>query len=46
MNHESVPDTNQTPYFSIGSNMQPQVEQNSVTIYSEDEMNNLFEDPY
>ena len=33
MNHESVPDTNQTPYFSIGS--QPPIEQNSVAIYSE-----------
>jgi hypothetical protein len=46
MNHDSVPVSNQTPYFSIGSNVPVQAQQNSVTVYSEHEMNTLFEEPY
>ena len=47
MNHESNGPNARTPYFSIGSNLiyKPET-QNSMTVYSEREMNTLFEEPY
>jgi hypothetical protein len=46
MNHESNGPI-KTPYFSIGSNLihKPDT-QNSLTVYSDREMDTLFEEPY
>jgi hypothetical protein len=46
MNHESN-GPNGTPYFSIGSNLLHKPDtHNSMTVYSDREMNTLFEEPY
>jgi hypothetical protein len=46
MNHDSN-GPYATPYFSIGSNLNLKPDnQNSMTIYSEREMNTLFEEPF